>query len=240
MVKLGVNIDHVATVRQARRIDEPDPAYAVALAELGGADGITIHLREDRRHIQDRDLYVIKSVAKTRLNLEMACVSEIIDIAIDAKPDMCTLVPERREEITTEGGLDVKNSFDLVKETVAKLSKNNIEVSIFIDPDEEQIDEAFKTGARIIELHTGRYANAKGAEREKELDRLKEAAAFAQSKKMLVSAGHGLNYINVYDIVKIKGLYEVNIGHSIIARSIFVGLTEAVRQMKNIISSVKC
>lgn len=240
MVKLGVNIDHVATVRQARRIDEPDPAYAVALAELGGADGITIHLREDRRHIQDRDLYVIKSVAKTRLNLEMACVSEIIDIAIDAKPDMCTLVPERREEITTEGGLDVKNSFDLVKETVAKLSKNNIEVSIFIDPDEEQIDEAFKTGARIIELHTGRYANAKGVEREKELDRLKEAAAFAQSKKMLVSAGHGLNYINVYDIVKINGLYEVNIGHSIIARSIFVGLTEAVRQMKNIISSVKC
>jgi len=240
MVKLGVNIDHVATVRQARRIDEPDPAYAVALAELGGADGITIHLREDRRHIQDRDLYVIKSVAKTRLNLEMACVSEIIDIAIDAKPDMCTLVPERREEITTEGGLDVKNNFDLVKETVAKLSKNNIEVSIFIDPDEEQIDEAFKTGARIIELHTGRYANAKGVEREKELDRLKEAAAFAQSKKMLVSAGHGLNYINVYDIVKIKGLYEVNIGHSIIARSIFVGLTEAVRQMKNIISSVKC
>lgn len=240
MVKLGVNIDHVATVRQARRIDEPDPAYAVALAELGGADGITIHLREDRRHIQDRDLYVIKSVAKTRLNLEMACVGEIIDIAIDAKPDMCTLVPERREEITTEGGLDVKNNFDLVKETVAKLSKNNIEVSIFIDPDEEQIDEAFKTGARIIELHTGRYANAKGVEREKELDRLKEAAAFAQSKKMLVSAGHGLNYINVYDIVKIKGLYEVNIGHSIIARSIFVGLTEAVRQMKNIISSVKC
>jgi pyridoxine 5-phosphate synthase len=240
MVKLGVNIDHVATVRQARRIDEPDPAYAVALAELGGADGITIHLREDRRHIQDRDLYVIKSVAKTRLNLEMACVSEIIDIAIDAKPDMCTLVPERREEITTEGGLDVKNNFDLVKETVAKLSKNNIEVSIFIDPDEEQIDEAFKTGARIIELHTGRYANAKGVEREKELDRLKEAAAFAQSKRMLVSAGHGLNYINVYDIVKIKGLYEVNIGHSIIARSIFVGLTEAVRQMKNIISSVKC
>lgn len=240
MVKLGVNIDHVATVRQARRIDEPDPAYAVALAELGGADGITIHLREDRRHIQDRDLYVIKSVAKTRLNLEMACVSAIIDIAIDAKPDMCTLVPERREEITTEGGLDVKNNFDLVKETVAKLSKNNIEVSIFIDPDEEQIDEAFKTGARIIELHTGRYANAKGVEREKELDRLKEAAAFAQSKRMLVSAGHGLNYINVYDIVKIKGLYEVNIGHSIIARSIFVGLTEAVRQMKNIISSVKC
>jgi pyridoxine 5-phosphate synthase len=240
MVKLGVNIDHVATVRQARRIDEPDPAYAVALAELGGADGITIHLREDRRHIQDRDLYVIKSVAKTRLNLEMACVSEIIDIAIDAKPDMCTLVPERREEITTEGGLDVKNNFDLVKETVAKLSKNNIEVSIFIDPDEEQIDEAFKTGARIIELHTGRYANAKGVEREKELDRLKEAAAFAQSKRMLVSAGHGLNYINVYDIVKIKGLYEVNIGHSIIARSIFVGLTEAVRQMKNIISSVTC
>lgn len=240
MVKLGVNIDHVATVRQARRIDEPDPAYAVALAELGGADGITIHLREDRRHIQDRDLYVIKSVAKTRLNLEMACVSAIIDIAIDAKPDMCTLVPERREEITTEGGLDVKNNFDLVKDTVAKLSKNNIEVSIFIDPDEEQIDEAFKTGARIIELHTGRYANAKGVEREKELDRLKEAAAFAQSKKMLVSAGHGLNYINVYDIVKIKGLYEVNIGHSIIARSIFVGLTEAVRQMKNIISSVKC
>ena len=240
MVKLGVNIDHVATVRQARRIDEPDPAYAVALAELGGADGITIHLREDRRHIQDRDLYVIKSVAKTRLNLEMACVGEIVDIAIDAKPEMCTLVPERREEITTEGGLDVKNNFNLVKDTVAKLSKNNIEVSIFIDPDEEQIDEAFKTGARIIELHTGRYANAKGAEREKELDRLKEAAAFAQSKKMLVSAGHGLNYINVYDIVKIKGLYEVNIGHSIIARSIFVGLTEAVRQMKNIISSVKC
>jgi pyridoxine 5-phosphate synthase len=240
MVKLGVNIDHVATVRQARRIDEPDPAYAVTLAELGGADGITVHLREDRRHIQDRDLYIIKSVAKTRLNLEMACVSEIIDIAIDVKPEMCTLVPERREEITTEGGLDVKGNFDLVKITVAKLSENNIETSIFIDPDEEQINEAFKAGVNIIELHTGKYANTKGKEREKELERLKKAASFAQSKNMLVSAGHGLNYTNVADIVKISGLYEVNIGHSIISRSIFVGLYEAVRQMKNIINSVKC
>lgn len=241
MVKLGVNIDHVATVRQARRINEPDPVYAVTLAELGGADGITIHLREDRRHIQDRDVYLIKEVAKTRLNLEMACVDEIINIAMDVKPDMCTLVPEKREEITTEGGLDVIQNFELVASTVKKLSEAGIEVSIFIDPDIEQIDKAFETGAKVIELHTGRYANTYGKEQKAELERLKVAAAHAIDKGFKVSAGHGLNYRNVVEIVKIPMIYEVNIGHSIISRSIFVGLKDAVSQMKNIIvSALKC
>ncbi|MCB4204506.1 pyridoxine 5'-phosphate synthase [Deferribacterales bacterium Es71-Z0220] len=241
MVKLGVNIDHVATVRQARRINEPDPVYAVTLAELGGADGITIHLREDRRHIQDRDVYLIKEVAKTRLNLEMACVNEIIEVALDVKPDMCTLVPEKREEVTTEGGLDVIQNFDLVASTVKRLSEAGIEVSIFIDPDTKQIDKAFETGAKVIELHTGRYADTKGEEQKMELKRLKVAAAHAIDKGFKVSAGHGLNYINVRDIVKIPMLYEVNIGHSIIGRSIFVGLKEAVSQMKSIINStLKC
>ncbi|MDK2791295.1 MAG: pyridoxine 5-phosphate synthase [Deferribacteres bacterium] len=241
MVKLGVNIDHVATVRQARRIDEPDPVYAVTLAELGGADGITIHLREDRRHIQDRDVYLIKEVAKTRLNFEMACTKEITDIAVDVKPDMCTLVPEKREEITTEGGLDVIQNFNVVSNTVKLLSDSGIEVSIFIDPDISQIDAAVKTGAKVIELHTGRYAEAKGIFKSKELERLKQAASYAINKGLHVSAGHGLNYTNVIDIVKIPGLYEVNIGHSIIGRSIFVGLKEAVSEMKRIIiDSLKC
>lgn len=235
MIKLGVNIDHVATVRQARKIDEPDPAYAVVLAELGGADGITIHLREDRRHISDRDVKIIKEIVKTRLNLEMACVDEITEIAICFKPEMCTLVPERRMEITTEGGLDVAGNFDTVKETVQRLSSAGIDVSLFIDPDKSQVDASLDAGARVIELHTGRYASSFGMERLNELKRLKSAAEYAIKKGFLVSAGHGLNYNNVVEIVKIPGLYELNIGHSIISRSIFVGLERAVREMKELI-----
>lgn len=235
MIKLGVNIDHVATVRQARRIDEPDPAHAVVLAELGGADGITIHLREDRRHISDRDVRIIKEIVKTRLNLEMACVEEITDIAVEVRPDMCTLVPEKRMEITTEGGLDVVSNFNAVKETVRKLSSVGIDVSLFIDPDISQIDASWETGARIIELHTGKYASAVENEIMKELKRLESSAGYAIGKGFLVSAGHGLNYKNVVDIVKIPGLYELNIGHSIISRSIFTGLERAVREMKTII-----
>lgn len=235
MIKLGVNIDHVATVRQARRIDEPDPAHAVVLAELGGADGITIHLREDRRHISDRDVKIIKEIVKTRLNLEMACVEEITDIAVEVRPEMCTLVPEKRMEITTEGGLDVVSNFNAVKETVRRLSSVGIDVSLFIDPDISQIDASWETGARIIELHTGKYASAIENEIIKELKRLESSAGYAIEKGFLVSAGHGLNYKNVVDIIKIPGLYELNIGHSIISRSIFTGLETAVREMKTII-----
>lgn len=240
MVKLGVNIDHVATVRQARRIDEPDPVHAAVLAELGGADGITIHLREDRRHISDRDVRIIKEVVKTRLNLEMACVEEITDIAVAVKPEMCTLVPEKRMEVTTEGGLDVISNFNSVRETVKRLSQSGIQTSLFIDPDISQIDASWETGARVVELHTGRYANGRDATADgvdfiNELRRIESAVQYAIEKGFLVSAGHGLNYRNVIDIIRIPGLYEVNIGHSIIARSIFVGLQEAVKEMKGLI-----
>lgn len=242
MIKLGVNVDHVATVRQARLSIEPDPVRAAVLAELGGADGITIHLREDRRHIQDRDLYLLRDIVKTRLNLEMACNEEIIDIALKVKPDMCTLVPEKREELTTEGGLDVISNFELVKDTVSRLRDEGIEVSIFIDPDEAQLEKAIYTGARFVELHTGAYAEAKGEDRLKELKRLKLAAKVAKNLGFIVNAGHGLDYHNVIDIVKIKELYELNIGHSIIARSIYVGIKEAVKEMKDLICkySLEC
>ncbi|KAA0258185.1 pyridoxine 5'-phosphate synthase [Deferribacter autotrophicus] len=242
MIKLGVNVDHVATVRQARLSNEPDPVRAAVLAELGGADGITVHLREDRRHIQERDLRLLREIVKTRLNLEMACNEEILKIALDVKPDMCTLVPEKREELTTEGGLDVISHFDVVKECVEKLNEAGIEVSIFIDPDESQLEKAIYTGAKYVELHTGRYADAKGDDRIKELKRLKLAAKVANNLGFVVNAGHGLDYMNIIDVIKIPHIYEVNIGHSIVARSIYVGMEEAVREMKEIICkhSVEC
>ncbi len=236
MVLLGVNIDHVATLRQARKGIEPEPVEAALIAEKSGADGITVHLREDRRHIQDRDLYNIKKAIKIPLNLEMACSDEIAEIAIDVMPRMCTLVPEKRQEITTEGGLDAHSLYKQVSKTTNFLQKKGIIVSLFIEPDELQIDAACKMGAEYIEIHTGKYANEIGISREKELERIKKATEYAISKNIKVNAGHGLNYTNTKDIALIKGMKELNIGHSIISKSVFVGLGNAVSEMKKIIS----
>ncbi|MGE4497292.1 MAG: pyridoxine 5'-phosphate synthase [Deferribacterales bacterium] len=235
MVKLGVNIDHVATVRQARRGHEPDPVQAAVLAELGGADGITVHLREDRRHINERDVMLLRETINIPLNLEMACSEEIIEIALAVQPETCTLVPEKREELTTEGGLDVIGNYDTLKYTVEKLMNAGIAVSIFIDPDNRQIAKAFETGAKYIELHTGSYAEAKGMQKRGELTKLSTAADFALETGFIVNAGHGLNYKNVGEVVSLRGMHEVNIGHSIIARSIFTGLTQAVKDMREAI-----
>ena len=235
MVKLGVNIDHIATIRQARLAKEPDPVRCAALVELAGGDGITIHLREDRRHIQERDLVLLKETINTRLNLEMAATEDIINIALKNKPDMCTLVPEKRQELTTEGGLNVVSNIDYFIKQVDKLMQAGIEVSLFIDCDEKQIDGAVKIGAKVVELHTGHYAEARGKDKEKELNKLIYSANYAKNCGLLVSAGHGLDYQNIKDVLQIKHLYEVNIGHSIIARSVYVGLFDAVRLMKEII-----
>lgn len=235
MVKLGINIDHVATVRQARRGHEPDPVQAAVLAELGGADGITVHLREDRRHINERDVMLLRETVNVPLNLEMACSEEIIEIALAVRPETCTLVPEKREELTTEGGLNVTGNYDVLKYTVDKLMNAGIEVSIFIDPDKKQIEKAYETGAKYIELHTGAYAEAKGHAKRSELAKLSTAADFALEMGFTVNAGHGLNYLNVGEVVTLRGMNEVNIGHSIISRSVFVGLTQAVRDMRSAI-----
>lgn len=236
MAELGVNIDHVATVRQARRTNEPDPVWAAALAELGGADGITIHLREDRRHIQDRDLALLRQTVTVKLNLEMACEDAIVEIACQAKPQQATLVPERREEVTTEGGLDVVGQKDRVGRVVRRLQEAGIVVSLFLDPDPAQIVAGAQLGADAVELHTGQYALAGGeAERGKELAVLKSAAKVVVDHDMTLHAGHGLTYRNVRPVAAIDGMCELNIGHSIIARSIMVGLTEAVREMKRLI-----
>lgn len=235
MVKLGVNIDHVATVRQARRGHEPDPVQAAVLAELGGADGITVHLREDRRHINERDVMLLRETINVPLNLEMACSEEIIEIALAVIPETCTLVPEKREELTTEGGLDVISNYDTVKYTVEKLMTAGIDVSIFIDPDNRQIAKAYETGAKYIELHTGSYADAKRMQKRGELTKLATAADFALETGFIVNAGHGLNYKNVGEVATLRGMHELNIGHSIIARSIFTGLTQAVKDMREAI-----
>lgn len=237
MVDLGVNIDHVATVRQARRTDEPDPVWAAVLAELGGADGITLHLREDRRHIQDRDLRILRETVRVKLNLEMACSDEIIAIACQVKPDQATLVPERREEITTEGGLDVAGQKSRVAEVAHRLREAGISVSLFLDPDPRQIDAAAELGADAVELHTGRYALAPpGPKRQAELDQLRQMGARIRQAGMALHAGHGLTYQNVRPIAAIEGMHELNIGHSIVARAIFVGIEQAVREMKRLIS----
>lgn len=236
MIKLGVNIDHVATLRQARRGVEPDPVWAASVAELAGADGITVHLREDRRHIQDRDLRILRETVRTRLNLEMSINKEVVDVAIEVKPDMATIVPERRQEITTEGGLDVITHMKDIKSVIKKLHENNIIVSLFIDPVIDQIKAAIDCGAEFIELHTGKYAEAKSEMEQKlELEKLYKASEYAVQNKIRVNAGHGINYWNVKPLVLIKGLEEFNIGHSIVSRAVFVGLYNAVKEMKQAI-----
>ena len=236
MAKLGVNIDHVATVRQARRTIEPDPVWAATLAELGGADGITIHLREDRRHIQDRDLRVLRETVRVKLNLEMAASAEITRIALGVKPDQCTLVPEKREEITTEGGLDVIAQRDRVKRCVDQLLAAGIEVSLFIDPDAAQIEASRTLGAQAVELHTGRYADASNADaRQRELAELVSAGGAALKHGLLLHMGHGLTYRNVVPVAQIAGVSELNIGHSIVARAVMVGMERAVREMKELV-----
>ncbi len=237
MPTLGVNIDHVATIRQARRANEPDPLLAALLAELGGADGITTHLREDRRHIQERDVRVLRQTVQTHLNLEMAATPEMVAIALEIKPDYVTLVPERREEITTEGGLDVAGQLDKLKAIVAQLQEASIPVSLFIDPDGNQIKAAKKTQAQFIELHTGRYAEAQhDDDRSQELNSLQQATEEAIALGIRVNAGHGLNYRNVASVASILGVEELNIGHSIISRAVLVGMERAVREMKQAIN----
>ncbi len=233
MAELGVNIDHVATLRQARRTNEPDPVWAAALAELGGADGITIHLREDRRHIQDRDLDILRQTVAVKLNLEMACEPEIVAIACRVKPDQGTLVPERREEVTTEGGLEVASHRQRVGEVVQRLQEAGIVVSLFLDPDERQITAAAELGAEAVELHTGGYARARpGLEQRRELAQLRVAGAQVRAAGMTLNAGHGLTYRNVGSIVQIDEMHELNIGHSIVSRAVLVGFERAVREMK--------
>lgn len=237
MPRLGVNIDHVATIRQARRTIEPDPVWAAALAELAGADGITLHLREDRRHIQDRDLRLLKETVQVKLNLEMAATDAITEIAIGVHPDQATLVPERREEVTTEGGLDVAGNKDRVKRSVDRLLAAGIEVSLFIDPDLRQIESSKQLGAEAVELHTGRYADAQsGPERDREHAQLIAAGRSAIEQGLLLHMGHGLTYRNVSRVAQIPGVSELNIGHSIIARAVLVGMERAVREMKELVS----
>ena len=236
MAHLGVNIDHVATVRQARRTYEPDPVWAAALAELGGADGITLHLREDRRHIQDRDLRVLRDTVTVKLNLEMACDQAVTDIACTAKPDQVTLVPESRQEVTTEGGLNVVGNRERTARTIRRLKDTGIIVSLFLDPDPIQIALGKELGADAVELHTGSYALAKlGAPRATELAKLTAGAQQIVSLGMTLHAGHGLNYQNVRPIAELPGIDELNIGHSIVARAIMVGFQQAVREMKELI-----
>jgi pyridoxine 5-phosphate synthase len=237
MPKLGVNIDHVATIRQARRTVEPDPVWAAALAELGGADGITIHLREDRRHIQDRDLRVLRETVRVKLNLEMAASEEITRIALEVRPEQCTLVPEKREEVTTEGGLDVIGSRDRVRRCADQLLAAGIEVSLFIDPDADQIIAARELGVQAVELHTGCYADAvSDADRKQELHQLIAAANVAHREALLLHMGHGLTYRNVVPVARIAGVCELNIGHSIVSRAVLVGIERAVREMQALIS----
>jgi len=233
VLTLGVNIDHVATIRQARRTVEPDPVAAAALAELGGANGITVHLREDRRHIQDRDVRLLRQTVRTHLNLEMAATEEMIGIALELRPDYATIVPERREEVTTEGGLNLLSDLERYTQAVERLQGAGIPVSWFIDADAAQIEAAAKTGAQLIELHTGRYAEASNeAARERELAVLREGCDRARALGLRVNAGHGLTYWNVYPVASLPGMEELNIGHTIISRAVMVGLERAVREMK--------
>lgn len=232
MPTLGVNIDHVATIRQARRTVEPDPVGAAVLAELAGADGITVHLREDRRHIQDRDVRILRETVRTHLNLEMAATAEMVAIALDIKPDYVTLVPERREEVTTEGGLDIAGQIDHMKKVVDQLQSADIPVSLFIDAAEDQIKASADSQARFIELHTGPYAEAKSeADLAKEIAVLDTGCQQALDLGLRVNAGHGLTYWNVKPVAKLAGMEELNIGHSIISRAVLVGLERAVREM---------
>jgi len=238
MALLGVNIDHVATLRQARGGAEPDPVWAAAEAELGGAAGITLHLREDRRHIQDRDLEILRRTVQVKLNLEMAVTDAMVEVALRVRPDQATLVPEGRRELTTEGGLDVAGQEAKVADAVRRLQDAGITVSLFIDPDGRQVEASARSGAKAVEFHTGDYANAReGPERDREFVRVAEAAREAQGAGLVVHAGHGLNYVNVRRIAAIPGMTELNIGHSIVSRAVFVGLRKAVREMVRLIES---
>ena len=241
MAQLGVNIDHVATVRQARQEEDPDPILAARICEQNGADSIVAHLREDRRHIQDRDVMVLRKTVKTRLNLEMSLNPGIVDIACDLKPDQATLVPERRQEITTEGGLDVVRHFKKLKKACDRLQKNKIMVSLFIAPDAKQIRATRDLGVEAVELHTGAYARA-FADRagQKEFQKLKAMCVLARKIGLSVNAGHGLNYDNVSSVVRIAEMQELNIGHAIISRAVFVGLAQAVKEMKHLVSLRHC
>lgn len=236
---LGVNIDHVATVRQARGTDYPDPVEAALLAERAGADSITLHLREDRRHIQDDDLERLKAVMQTHMNLEMAVTDEMLAIAVGIQPQDCCLVPEKREELTTEGGLDAAGQLDKVARACGKLAGSGIRVSLFIDPDPRQLDAAVTVGAPVVELHTGAYADAASGEQDAELQRIVEAAAYGQRIGLTVHAGHGLHYENVKPVAEIPEIVELNIGHAIIARAIFDGFTSAVRDMKRLMTEAR-
>ncbi len=236
MIRLGVNIDHVATLRQARRALEPDPVAAAVLALLGGADGITVHLREDRRHIQERDLRLLRPVVTNRLNLEMVAVQAIADLACEIKPDEATLVPERREELTTEGGLDAVAHEKAIERVVKQLHTAGIEVSLFLDPDPRQIEIARMLHVRAVEIQTARYSEARTPDqRQSELEALRQAAEFARDRGLHVHLGHGLNYHNVQAVTAIPGVEELNIGHSIVSRAVLVGMQQAVRDMKDAI-----
>jgi pyridoxine 5-phosphate synthase len=233
-IHLGVNVDHVATLRQARRASYPDPVVAALLAEQSGADSITIHLREDRRHIQDRDVRLCRDALQTRLNLEMAVADEIVALACEVRPADCCLVPERRAEITTEGGLDVRSQETAVAAACRRLTAAGIRVSLFIDPEPAQLDAALRIGAPVVELHTGTYAEAHGEQRARELKRLQDAAAYAASRGLTVHAGHGLHYHNVQQIAAIEQIVELNIGHAIVARAVIDGMHTAVAEMKRL------
>ena len=237
---LGVNIDHIATVRNARGTNYPDPVQAAFVSEQAGADGITVHLREDRRHITDRDVRILRDTIQTRMNLEMAVTDEMIDIACDIKPHFVCLVPEKRQEVTTEGGLDVAGQQDKINAAVRLLSDAGILVSLFIDADHRQIEAAVASGAPYIEIHTGAYAEApEGLEREAELSRIRKAATFAASLGLKVNAGHGLTYHNVQPIAALSEMHELNIGHAIIGRALFSGLADAVSEMKQLMREAR-
>lgn len=236
MPKLGVNIDHVATVREARHTFEPDPVEAAAICEEAGCHSIVVHLRKDRRHINERDVAILKKTVKCRLNLEMSCEKEIVDIACKIRPDQATLVPEKRQELTTEGGLDVVSGRLKIRRATEKLRSKGIEVSFFIGPDKRQIEASKKLMADFVEIHTGRYANTKNNARKRELKRLSESVRYALDIGLTVNAGHGLTYQNVKPVAAIPGLEELNIGHSIISRAVLVGLDRAVREMLALIS----
>ncbi|KOC88252.1 pyridoxine 5'-phosphate synthase [Winslowiella iniecta] len=237
---LGVNIDHVATVRNARGTNYPDPVQAAFVSEQAGADGITVHLREDRRHITDRDVRILRQTIQTRMNLEMAVTDEMVDIACEIKPHFCCLVPEKRQEVTTEGGLDVAGQLEKITAAVARLHAVGILVSLFIDADKAQIDAAVASGAPYIEIHTGAYAEAEeGAARDAELARIREAATYAAGQGLKVNAGHGLTYHNVLPIAALPEMHELNIGHAIIGRAVMSGLADAVKEMKQLMREAR-
>ncbi|MCO6453844.1 MAG: pyridoxine 5'-phosphate synthase [Pirellulaceae bacterium] len=237
MPELGVNIDHIATIREARKTWEPDPVWAASAAELGGADCITVHLREDRRHIQDRDVRLLRETVSVKLNLELACSEEILRIACELRPHQATLVPERRDEVTTEGGLDAVLHRAAVQEAVERLREAGIATSLFLDPDPRQIDVAAELRADAVELHTGTYALTQGSGRDEALRMLVAAGHQIRQSGLALHAGHGLNYHNVQPVAALEGMRELNIGHSIVSRAVFVGLGEAVREMKRLIDS---